>query len=261
MNFKTIDQFANSLVDEIHSIPGHLTDRESKHLALLAILSPKDGEILEIGSFLGKSTILLSKALTRFSGKTKVVAVDPLTQPSETDPVLKDNQPSRDLFYKNLKHAGVEKAVEFNEMLSTELATSWKKPIRMLWIDGDHTTKGVMNDFDCFAPHLVPGGIIALHDVMHDFRGPVQVLINKILRTNDFNAAGIVGSIGWAQKGIPSETQKFQNEMLADKLQAWLDAFPPKTNPKGIRKFWLKYKRSRVPHKALPAEELHSILN
>jgi hypothetical protein len=115
-------------------------------------------------------------------------------------------------------------------------------------------------DFKCFSPHLVPGGIIAMHDVMHGFRGPDKVFIENILQSDQFSAAGIVGSIGWAQKGKPTAQQRTQNAMLAEKLQAWLDACPSSTLPKSLEKIWLKFKRSQVPHNAIDAETLQSLL-
>jgi cephalosporin hydroxylase len=38
-------------------------------------------------------------------------------------------------------------------------------PIDVLFIDGDHTFKGVKQDFDMFAPLVRPGGIVGFHDI------------------------------------------------------------------------------------------------
>jgi len=261
MNPFEIDQFARNLAGEIHEITGHLTDREARHLAMLAFLTKDEGELLEIGSFMGKSTVLLSMAAGKATGNPRIVAVDPLTQPAKTDPDVAGNQPSRDHFFANLKKAGVETEVEFYEMLSCELAKTWVKPLRMLWIDGDHTYKGVLSDFENFAPHLIPGGIIAMHDMMHGFRGPDQVFIQNILLSNQFGVAGIVGSIGWAQKGTPTVRQKTKNGQLAEKLQAWVNACPETTPHSSVRKIWLKIKRAQVPHFAMSMADLQTLLN
>ena len=170
-----LDSMADNLATDIRAIPGYMTDRDARHLAMLVACAKGPGEILEIGSFMGKSTVLLSRAAERAHGTPKIVAVDPLTQPSETDPNIPNHRPSRDDFYSNLKAAGVDEHVEFHEMLSHKLAQQWSRSIRLLWIDGDHTWKGAVSDFDNFAPHLTPGGIIALHDVMHYFNGPTRV--------------------------------------------------------------------------------------
>lgn len=256
-----INALAENLSSEIHAVPGHLTDREARHLAMLTAFAKGDGDLLEIGSFMGKSTVLLSLAAGRAQGNPRIVAVDPLTQPAETDPGVEGNLPSRDTFYANLIKAGVEKDVEFHEMLSGDLAQQWSRPLRMLWIDGDHTYEGVLSDFENFAPHLIPGGIIAMHDVMHGFIGPDRVFLEKILASDNFGATGIVGSVGWAQKGHPTAKQQRHKSHLSEGLQNWLDSLPSSGEIRVLRKLLLKFKRSRVPHGAIDATELMRQLN
>lgn len=47
---------------------------------------------------------------------------------------------------------------------SNEAVNSWDKPIDVLFIDGDHTYKGVKDDWDNFSPFVKPGGWVVLHD-------------------------------------------------------------------------------------------------
>jgi predicted O-methyltransferase YrrM len=48
--------------------------------------------------------------------------------------------------------------------LSREIAKVWDKPIGMLFIDGDHSYQGFKGDYNGFSPHVIEGGIIAIHD-------------------------------------------------------------------------------------------------
>jgi hypothetical protein len=43
-------------------------------------------------------------------------------------------------------------------------ARSWTDPVDFLFIDGDHTWEGLRGDWQGFSPHVVPGGIVCLHD-------------------------------------------------------------------------------------------------
>ena len=95
---------------------------------------------------------------------------------------------------------------------------------------------------------------------MHYFDGPTRVFIERILASDDFGAAGIVGSIGWAQKHAPTPRQKQSKAELSKQLQSWLDSLPAGRVGR-FRKFVLKYKRSRVPHAALNAGELEDLLD
>lgn len=41
------------------------------------------------------------------------------------------------------------------------------RPIDLLFIDGDHTYKGVRQDFEMYSPLVRPGGLIAFHDIIN----------------------------------------------------------------------------------------------
>ncbi len=47
---------------------------------------------------------------------------------------------------------------------SHEAARNWTTPIDFLFIDGDHSWTGLERDWQDWTAHLVPGGIVALHD-------------------------------------------------------------------------------------------------
>jgi predicted O-methyltransferase YrrM len=182
----------------VRAAPGFLTEREARFLALAATAAPALGAILEIGSFKGKSTVGLASVAARY-GLGVVVAVDPFTAPSSTDPNLAGQASSYDDFRRTLAKAGLTQQVEVHRTFSRDLARDWRRPIRFLWIDGDHTYRGAKQDLDLFAPHLVDGAIVALHDVLHSFEGPIRVFVEDVLRSDRYGAAGCCGSIGWAQ--------------------------------------------------------------
>ncbi len=192
---------------------GFLTEAEGRFLALLAAAVPAPGTILEIGSFKGKSTVGLATIAARY-GLGPVVAVDPHSAPAQTDPDLGDRTTTWDEFRDTLRAAGVEDAVEAHRVYSRELAREWRRPIRLLWIDGDHTYRGAKEDLDLYVPHVVPGGVVALHDVLHTFEGPIRVFVEDVLRSDAFGPAGFVGSIGWAQYR-PRDGARFRGRRLA----------------------------------------------
>lgn len=182
----------------VSATTGYLSEREARFLMAAAALAPARGKNLEIGSFKGRSTVGIAY-VTRELGLGSVVAVDPHTSPSTTDPDLRGQTTSYDDFVANLKSAGVLERVEIKRAYSHDLAKQWKDPIRLLWIDGDHTYKGAKADLDLFKPFLVDGAIVAMHDVLGTFPGALRVFVEEILDSNDFGPAGFSGSIGWAQ--------------------------------------------------------------
>ena len=41
----------------------------------------------------------------------------------------------------------------------------WSSPLTLLFLDGNHTEEVAQHDYAAFAPHLVPGGLLLIHDV------------------------------------------------------------------------------------------------
>lgn len=230
--------------------PGFLTEREGRFLALAAAVGPQTGAILEIGSFKGKSTVGLA-SVARHYGSGPIVAVDPHTSPSSTDPDLKGATSSFDEFQSSLKAAGVEDSVEVHRAYSGDLAKTWTRPIRLLWIDGDHTYAGARADLDLYKPFLVDGAIIALHDALHPFDGPIRVMVEHILTSDNFGPVGFAGSIAWAQyrpKTGGSAFYRRMRERLATRASRLIPFVREAKPVTGLNFLLYKLARSQVPH-------------
>jgi len=243
-------RIAQELAEEASSIEGYLSDNEMRFLALLASHPRARGVVLEIGSFKGRSTFILAAA-AKLSGDEKIAAVDPLIAPSETDPDLGSDESSEEDFRRNLDEHGVTGNVEFFKAFSHELAETWDRPIRLLWIDGDHTYRGTKADLDGFLPHLSDGAIVAFHDVLHEFEGGIRVFGEDVLLSGNFGACGFVGSIAWAQyREDPKATQTFHARklMLYKRLSRLVPYVSLGASPRGFSKKKFKLLRSLIPH-------------
>lgn len=259
MNNAAIDALAARLAAECTAYAGYLTTNEASFLAIMAACTPGDGVILEIGSFMGKSTIILCQAEEAATGRSTVVAVDPLILDVAANEIHEKALEAKEDLYSNLDRAGVRHLVEFHEMTSQKLAPTWDRPIRVLWIDGDHSFEGATSDFELFWQHVVPGGVIAFHDVMHC--APVtKVFADRVLRSDVFDRAGVVGSIGWARRRPEGEPDRFgaDRQRLADGLDRHRKAKEKGTNPVGKR--IAKLQRWRVPHGAMTAEAYKALI-
>jgi len=75
-----------------------------------------------------------------------------------------------------------EEPIYFQQIESTEASKKWKKPISILFIDGDHTEEGVKADWDSWSPHVKKGGVIFFHDA--DATSPgVEKLVRELKGT------------------------------------------------------------------------------
>jgi predicted O-methyltransferase YrrM len=237
----------------VSETPGYLAEREARFLMLAAAGAPASGAIVEIGSFKGRSTVGLASIAQRY-GLGRVVAVDPHTSPSDTDPDLGGQSSSYDDFLANLRRVGVASMVDSRRMFSRELARVWNEPIRLLWIDGDHTYAAVQEDLALFCPYLARGGILAMHDVLGTWEGPLSVFVERVLESDDFGPAGFCGSIGWAQY-LPGEggVRRFRRSRrrLAWAARHLIPVARAGRVASGVNKWRYKLWRALAPHHAV----------
>ena len=135
----------------------------------------------------------------RLTGNPGLVAVDPL--PDE-GPLARDESgkwSARALLDANLRASGRGGGNRVPPGCSYELAPQWDRPLRLLWIDGDHRYASTKQDFDLFSPFLADGAILAMHDVLSRYDGCIRVFTEDVLASPHFGASGLCGSIGWAQ--------------------------------------------------------------
>jgi MMP 1-O-methyltransferase len=135
------------------------------------------GLIVEIGTYCGKSTIYLAAAAA--DAGQRVVTVDHHHGSEENqpcweyhDPLLVDPRSGRldtlPSFRATLAGAGVEEHVIAIVGQSADMAALWRTPIGMLFIDGGHTDVAAQADYEGWAPWVMVGGALAIHDVFPD---------------------------------------------------------------------------------------------
>jgi MMP 1-O-methyltransferase len=181
-------------VADVYKLQGMLTQNEVDFLYRLGQVNHCRGVIVEIGSFKGKSTIALARGAAATHG-AMVYAIDPhRIQPEEG--YLEDTETE---FLANIKSRGVEKQVVPMIMTSEAAAEQWNKPVRLLWIDGDHRYEPSKLDFTLWEPHVVEGGIIAMHDTIRK-KGPKRVLWENVFRSERFQEIAIVDNITAVRK-------------------------------------------------------------
>ncbi|MFD7609617.1 class I SAM-dependent methyltransferase [Streptomyces sp. NPDC059828] len=133
--------------------------------------------LLEVGTYCGRSTILLADA-AREAGTT-AITVDhhrgseeqqpgwDYHDPEVVDPEvgLMDTLPT---FRRTLHKAGLEEHVIAVVGRSPQVAKVWGGKVGLVFIDGGHTDEHATNDYEGWAPHLADGGLLVIHDVFPD---------------------------------------------------------------------------------------------
>lgn len=245
---------------DLEKVDGWLSPREMEFLALLAATPTAQGDVLEIGSFRGRSTIALAHA-TRLANqvfpafRSQVIAVDPLLDDDRLLATPLAAGSAERLFEGNLARAGVRSEIEFHRGFSFELAEGFQRKLRLLWIDGDHSYPSSKQDFDLFTPYLAPGGILAMHDVLSRYDGCIRVFTEDVLTSPHYGAVGLCGSIGWAQylgAAVATPQQEQAKQRLLGQLGPLVPYHCQSAPLRGWSKLRYRWLRARIPHQAIP---------
>lgn len=159
------------------SVKGFLDPEEGAALHDAARAQAPLGACLEVGSYCGKSALYLGTAARDAGGV--LFAVDHHRGSEENQPGWEwhdadlwdgqagalDSLPS---FRETLRRAGLEEHVVPVVGRSAAVARWWRTPLALLFIDGGHTMEAALADWRGWSPHLMPGGVLAIHDVFPD---------------------------------------------------------------------------------------------
>lgn len=163
--------------------------------------------LLEVGTYCGRSTILLAGA-AREAG-TLAVTVDHHRGSEEQQPGweyhdkelvdpevgLMDTLPA---FRRTLHAAGLEEYVLALVGRSPQAAAVWGSPLALAFIDGGHTDEHATNDYQGWAPHLAQDGLLVIHDVFADPADGGQApyrIYRRALASGAFTELSVTGSL------------------------------------------------------------------
>ncbi len=162
--------------------------------------------VLEIGTYCGRSAILLAEA-ARETG-TVALTVDHHRGSEEQqpgweyhDPTLVDPEVGRmdtlPRFRRTLHAAGLEEHVVALVGRSPQIAAVWGGPLALVFIDGGHTDEHATADYEGWATHLAPEGLLVVHDVFPDPADGGQAPYRVYLRAlaEGFEEVSVTGSL------------------------------------------------------------------
>lgn len=177
----------------VTGIRGWLSIDEAVLLSALSSSVPHGRDIIEIGSFFGRSTIALATGV-HGDGKTRIHAIDPHLGLAgiHRGSTLRG-------FRRNLRSRGVEERVSIHLAKSVDCAREWRgREVGLLFIDADHSFHSVKEDFESWIPHMTDTGYVAFHDVNQV--GPNR-LVRTLLRSRHMRPLGLRDSIFVFQQG------------------------------------------------------------
>jgi MMP 1-O-methyltransferase len=187
--------------------PGFMPADEGVALYEAAAEAAKVGDLLEIGTYCGKSTIYLAAAAA--TADRMVVTIDHHRGSEEQqpgweyhDPALVDPEvglmDTLPTMRRTLHAAGIEDRVIAVIGRSPAVARLWNTPVGLLFIDGGHTDEHAQGDYEGWAHHVAPDGLLAIHDVFPNpddgGQAPYRIYL-RALESGDFVEESVTGSL------------------------------------------------------------------
>lgn len=165
----------------------YLSAPEQLALGVLARACGWDAPIVEVGSALGGSTLLMTVATERGDGDgPPVYSVDPDAQ---TRPAMRVSFEHAKLMHRlTMIEKTSDDAVE-------ELARVRERGAGLVFIDGLHTFEQCRRDIENYAPMVRRGGVLLLHDTDVRFSGVARCAMDVAMHDERFELVGIVDTI------------------------------------------------------------------
>ena len=86
---------------------------------------------------------------------------------------------------------------------SVEASEVWSEPLAMIFIDGGHTDQAANDDYEVWHPHILKGGLLAIHDVFpnpNDGGRPPFNIYTKAKKSGLFKEVDMINSLALLEK-------------------------------------------------------------
>lgn len=182
-------------LDRIAKVEGWLTDDQAAALHAAAAAVAPGGRIVEIGSFRGRSTIVLATAAAE---GVEVVAIDPHAGndrgPQEIAGYEAEAADDHEAFNRNLAAAGVADRVRHVRAFSSDAHREVAGRIDLLWVDGAHRYGPALADLRDWGDRVVGGGRMLVHDSFSSV-GVTLAILRHLAFGRRWRYDGRVGSL------------------------------------------------------------------
>ncbi|WIM89109.1 class I SAM-dependent methyltransferase [Candidatus Mycobacterium wuenschmannii] len=201
------DELTSRLFALAERVTGFMPADEGRALYDVAMSYLDHGVGVEIGTYCGKSTVLLGAAagardsvlytVDHHHGSEEHQAgweyhdtslVDPVTGLFDTLPTLRHT----------LDEAGLDDNVVAVVGKSAVVARGWRTPLQLLFIDGGHSAEAARRDYEGWAAWVQAGGALVIHDVFPDPRDggrPPYEIYCRALESGAFTEKSATGSM------------------------------------------------------------------
>ena len=211
------------LEEIIRDIPGHTpVDQLHTLYCMVYLTQPLPGDVLEIGSWCGRSTAVLGEAV-RQSGSGRICCIDlfparndwrqnpdgtysfSVTIDGKTYGGYQDQKVWKEAFEQSMSRVYTKSnsvleiftdtmaqrqlshLIDIHRATSAVLETMPDRKFRLAFIDGDHSYDAVCTDIRNVQRRLVDGGWICFDDAFTDYDGVNGAITDLVINSGDFD--------------------------------------------------------------------------
>jgi hypothetical protein len=186
-------------VTDTFEIEGWLTAAQAERLRACAARPRPDGAVVEIGSFRGRSTVVLAQAAGA------VIAIDPHAGsdrgPQEIAAEASRGDADHAAFLANLARAGVADRVRHVRAFSADAHGAVDGPLSLLYVDGAHRFSPARADLAGWGRRVVPGGTMLVHDAFSSI-GVTLALLVVCAGSREWRYVGRTGSLAEYERRV-----------------------------------------------------------
>jgi predicted O-methyltransferase YrrM len=179
----------------ISDVEGWLSDDQARRLWTGAAAVGAPGRIVEIGSFRGRSTIILASAAPE---GVEVLAIDPHgggdRGPQEIAAVAERGEEDHTAFEGNLNRAGVRERVHHVRLPSQAALGEVAGEVDLLYVDGAHRYRPASEDIARWGDRVKPSGTMLVHDSFNAI-GVMLAQLRLLFASRTWRYVGRSGSL------------------------------------------------------------------
>jgi len=185
----------DDVLASVDGVDGWMSPDQARRLFDAAAAARPGEQIVEIGSFRGRSTIVLASAAPE---GVAVVAIDPHAGndrgPQEIEGFAAEAATDHEVFNANLAAAGVAPRVRHVRAFSDEAHSQVVGDVSVLYIDGAHRFAPARADIRDWGARVAPGGTLLIHDSFSSV-GVTLAILRELVAGRRFRYVGRARSL------------------------------------------------------------------
>ena len=184
-----------SHLQALDGVEGWLSEAQADRLHETAAALTPPARIVEIGSFRGRSTIVLARAAPQGA---EVIAIDPHAGtdrgPQEIETDAATGEADHERFLANLDRAGVRERVRHVRAFSQDALREVQGEIDVLFVDGAHRYRPACDDITRWGARVRPNGTMLIHDSFSSI-GVTAAILRHLVLSRDYVYVGRTASL------------------------------------------------------------------